>query len=236
MSDVPSKLLKLTSRLLDPTEREVVLGDLVEADAGLLQSVGQMLDLGIRRHAALWADWRPWLTGPGLTLPGSFLLMGVSLSVSQAWLQVAGPGPIPQGGLNRLVTLLYLLVGWSWTSGFVIGRLSRRTLWASVALCAGPCLECLSKFHLDSLSPVCLLWFLIPAALGVQQGMRGMPINPSEAVVIGLGLAASMASAWHGDPPRWWSPPWWLLDILMSWPALYLITQAMRSPRRRYIC
>jgi hypothetical protein len=28
------------------------------------------------------------------------------------------------------------LIGWSWTSGFVVGRLSRRTLWLTVALFA----------------------------------------------------------------------------------------------------
>ena len=228
MSAAAAMLLNLTARVLEPREREVVLGDLAEMEAGLLQSVSQVLDLGIRRHAALWVDWRPWLTGPGLTLPGSFLLMGVSLSVSQAWLQVADSGATPAGGLTWLLTQLCLLLVWSWTSGFVVGSLSRRTVWASVALCCWPCSVCLSKFHLQSLSPLCLLWFLIPAALGVRQGMRGSRISLTAAVVITCALTLAMAAAWHGNAQRWWTPPWWLLDVLMSWPALYLVSNAMR--------
>jgi hypothetical protein len=236
MSTAPSLLLNLTARMLEPREREVVLGDLAEADAGLLESVSQVLDLGIRRHAALWADWRPWLTGPGLTLPGSFLLMGVSLSVSQACLQVATSGPTPTGGLTWLLTQMCLLLGWSWTSGFVVGSLSRRTLWASIALCGWPCFVCLAKFHVESLSPACLLWFLIPAGLGVWQGMRSSRISLSAAAVITFALTLAMVIAWHGNAQRWWTPPWWLLDALMSWPALYLVTRATRSSQRRSVC
>ena len=229
-------LLNLTARMLEPREREVVLGDLAEAQTGLLQSVSQVLDLGIRRHAALWADWRPWLTGPGLTLPGSFLLMGVSLSLSQACVQVADSGAMPAGGLTWLFTQLCLLLGWSWTSGFVVGSLSRRTLWASIALCCWPCFVCLSKFHLESLSPVCLLWFLIPAGLGVRQGMRGNRISRAVAFGIAFALTLAMVGTWHGNAQRWWSPPGWLVDALMSWPALYLVGRAMKSSQRRSVC
>ena len=236
MSAAPSMLLNLTARMLEPREREVVLGDLAEADAGVLQSVSQVLDLGIRRHAALWADWRPWLTGFGLTLPGSFLLMGVSLSVSQACLQFGGVGPMPAGGLTWLLTQMCLLLGWSWTSGFVVGSLSRRTLWASIALCCWPCFVCLSKFHLEALSPACLLWFLIPAGLGAGQGMRGSRVSLRTAVMITFAVTLAMVIAWHGNAQRWWSPPWWLVDVLMSWPALYLVARAMRSSQQRSVC
>jgi hypothetical protein len=167
-----------------------------------------------------------------LTLPGSFLLMGVSLSVSQACLKVAESGATPDGSLTWLLTQLCLLLGWSWTSGFVVGSLSRRTLWASVALCCWPCFVCLSKFHLESLSPLCLLWFLIPAALGVRQGMRGSRISLTAAVLVTFALTLAMAVAWHGNAQRWWSPPWWLVDALMSWPAFYLVSRAMKSQRR----
>lgn len=236
MSAASSLLLNLTARMLEPREREVVLGDLAETQSGLLQSVSQVLDLGIRRHAALWADWRPWLTGPGLTLPGSFLLMGVSLSVSQTCLEVADFGASPAGRLAWLTTQMCLLLGWSWTTGFVVGSLSRRTVWASIALCCWPCFVCLSKFHLQSLSPVCLLWFLIPAGLGVRQGMRGGQISLPAAVTIALGLILAMAVAWHHNAQRWWTPPWWLVDVLMSWPALFLVGRAMQSSRRRSVC
>jgi len=213
-------LLDLTARMLEPREREVVLGDLAEADAGALESVSQVLDLGIRRHAALWTNWRPWLTGPGLTLPASFLLMGVSLSVSQACLE------LPAGGYTWLLTQLSLLLGWSWTTGFVVGSLSRRTLWASVVLCCGPCIDCLLKFHLEALSPLCLLWFLIPAGFGVRQGLRGGRVSLPAAAAITAALVSAMLISGHGDAQRWWSPPFLLVDAVMSWPALYLLFKA----------
>jgi hypothetical protein len=206
--------------MLEPREREVVLGDLAEANAGALESVSQVLDLGIRRQAGLWTGWRPWLTGPGLTLPASFCLMGVSLSVSQASLD---------GGLTWLLTQMSLLLGWSWTTGYVVGSLSRRTLWASIVLCCWPCLVCLSKFHLQALSPLCLLWFLIPAGLGVRHGLRGGHISRSAAAVITVALILAMLISWHGGAQRWWSPPLLLVDALMSWPALYLLVRQWRS-------
>jgi len=176
-----------------------------------------VLGLGIRRHAALWTSWRPWVTGPGLTLPASFFLMGVSLSVSQACLQ------LPASGYTWLLTQMSLLLCWSWTAGFVVGSLSRRTLWASIGLCCWPCFICLSKFHLEALSPLCLLWFLIPAGCGVRQGLRGRYVSLPAAAAITVALVSAMLISWHGAAQRWWSPPWWLADALMSWPALYLL-------------
>lgn len=228
MNASASLLVNLTSQLLTPAEREVVLGDLAEARAGVLHSLRQVLELGIRRHIALWKSWQPWLTGPGLALPASFLLMGVSLSVSQAGLQLADPGSGATAGLIRLVTQACLLLGWSWTAGYVVGNLSRRTLWASIAICAGPCIDCLSKFHLDSLSPLCLLWFLIPAGLGVRQGLRRTRVTLSGALAITAVLTLAMFLAWRGDAPRWWTPPWWLVDAVMSWPSLYLVAKARK--------
>jgi hypothetical protein len=221
-----SLLLNLTARVLEPREREVVLGDLAEADIDVLRSIGQVLDLGIRRHAAFWTSWRPWLTGPGLTLPGSFLLMGVSLSVSQACLQLSDRGSMSDGRLTWLLTQACLLLGWSWTAGFVVGNLSRRTLWTSIALCCWPCFVCLSKFHLDSLSPICLLWFLVPAALGVRQGLRDTTVGLPTALTIALALMSAMLLAWQSDARRWWTPPGWVVDGVMSWPALYLVARA----------
>jgi len=74
-------VVDIVSRLLEPDEREAVRGDLTESGARGGQALRDVLGLVVRRQAALWSDWRPWLTG------------------------------------------------WSWTSGFVLGSLSRRTLW-----------------------------------------------------------------------------------------------------------
>jgi len=225
----PSFLVKLTARLLEPREREVVLGDLTEVHASPLQAVCEVLNLGIRRHSALWLNWRPWLAGPGLAVPASFLLMGVSLSVSQSCLELVKPDT-GTGSVTWLLTQMCLLLIWSWTSGFVIGSLSRRTLWASIVMCCWPCLVCVSKFHLELLSPVCLLWFLIPAGLGVRQGLSGKRIRLSVALTITTVLMLAMLLRWQGGVQRWWSPPWWLVDFVMSWPALFLVARASSRP------
>jgi len=204
--------------------------------------VFQVLDLGVRRHAALWLQWRPWLTGPGLALPGSFLLMGVSLSVSQVCLQLVGsgtpqPGATTSGSLTSLLTQICLLLGWSWTGGFVVGCLSRRTLWASIVLCFWPCLLCLSRFHLESLSRMCLLWFLIPAGLGVHQGLRRSGIRLPAALAMATALTLAMLLTWHGAAQRWWTPPSWLVNGVMSWPAWYLVARAgSRRPKVELVC
>jgi len=229
MISSPSLLVKLTARLLEPREREVVLGDLTEVHASPLQAVCEVLNLGIRRHSALWLNWRPWLAGPGLAVPASFLLMGVSLSVSQSCLELVKPDT-GTGSVTWLLTQMCLLLIWSWTSGFVIGSLSRRTLWASIVMCCWPCFVCVSKFHLELLSPVCLLWFLIPAGLGVRQGLSGKRIRLSVALTITTVLMLAMLLRWQGGVQRWWSPPWWLVDFVMSWPALFLVARASSRP------
>ena len=75
-------LLKIAAALLGRDEREAVLGDLAETGAGAWRSLGEVLGLIARQQIALWNSWRPWLATFGVALPGSLLLMGVSLSVS----------------------------------------------------------------------------------------------------------------------------------------------------------
>src|SRR3982751_5082502 len=55
------KLATALSRLLTPDERHAVLGDLMESGATGARAVHDVLGLIVRREAALWKDWRPWL-------------------------------------------------------------------------------------------------------------------------------------------------------------------------------
>ncbi len=50
--------------------------------------MSDVFGLVVRRQVAPWRSWRPWLAVLGLGVPGSFLLMGFSLSVSQAYQQL----------------------------------------------------------------------------------------------------------------------------------------------------
>jgi len=135
--------------LLDPREREVVLGDLAETGACGADALRGVLGLVIRRQAALWLDWRPWFAVGLIVVP-----IGVMLShASRYWGESAAENirhywilwdfsylgfPGWRADLIRTIAgtgIAWLaLFGWSWTSGFVIGRVSRRAIWTTMAL------------------------------------------------------------------------------------------------------
>ncbi|MGI9073879.1 MAG: hypothetical protein ACR2JB_21765, partial [Bryobacteraceae bacterium] len=64
----------IASRLLEPDERDSVLGDFAESGETGGQALCGLLGLIVRRQAALWNDWRPWLTLGSLVIPLAWLL------------------------------------------------------------------------------------------------------------------------------------------------------------------
>src|SRR5690348_9673694 len=142
------RLLEMAARRLERSERDAVLGDLTETGTNTWRGMREVLGLVARRELALWYDWRPWLAAFGVALPGSFLLMGVSLSVSCTYLRLTGAAVVgvcaPTGHEGFLLPAcqVLLLLTWAWTSGFFVGSVSRRTLWVTVAACLSPCLYC----------------------------------------------------------------------------------------------
>jgi hypothetical protein len=220
MSRTESRLVGFVSHLLEPNEREVVLGDLEEGGESARQSLVAILGLVIRREAALWRNWRPWLAAFGLALPFSFLLMGFSLSVSRAYQQYAGVHVGP--GFALLLCNVLLLAGWAWTGGFVVGAISRRTLWVSAALSFAPCLFCLERFRVESLSRLCLLLFLPAALWGARRGLQLVYIKRSSAIALAVGVTALTI-------PLWSSSGLWLPNWALSWPAWYLVATARKA-------
>jgi hypothetical protein len=158
-------LVETTAQLLEGERREAVLGDLIEAGESAGQALLGIFGLVLRLHAAAWKSWRPWLAAFGVSLPASFYLMGFSVSVSYAFVQWPGTAP--------LVAKTLLLIACSLGAGYVVTTLSRRTLWVSALLCGSPCLFCLARFRVPSLSRFSLFLFILPAALGVRQALRG---------------------------------------------------------------
>jgi hypothetical protein len=218
--------------LLEREEGEAVRGDLVEAGESAWQGLLAVLGLVMRRQLLLWKNWRPWLAAFGLALPSSFLLMGFSLSVSRAYQQFVGPAILNATGLTvgpgflLLLCNVLLLAAWSWTGGFVVGSVSRRTVWVSAALSFAPCLFCLERFRVESLSRFCLLLFLVPAILGVQRGLRLVRIKLGSAIVLAVGATALTI-------PMWSSGGLWIPNWALSWPAWYLVATAQRPLRRK---
>ncbi|MFZ0516875.1 MAG: hypothetical protein WBG23_00190 [Acidobacteriaceae bacterium] len=139
----------IVSGMLAPTEREAVRGDLIESGETGNQALLAVLGLLCRRQAALWSDWRPWLVLAGLVLPLGTLLSLVSRNTASSsaidiwfyannwdWNLLSTRGfwygfaeCVPGFLISNLA-----LVCWSWTSGFLLASLSRRTIWLNGAL------------------------------------------------------------------------------------------------------
>jgi hypothetical protein len=217
-------LLELSTRLLDPEEREVVLGDLQETHETTWRGLLDVFSLVLHRQAGLWRDPRPWIAGFVVALPSSYLLTTASLSVTCTYQRLVnhrvfvGHWPTGHEGFPLLLCHMLLLIAWSWTAGYMIGSVSRRTLWASVVLAAVPSLHSLCM----SVSGLCLFLFLPPAILGAWRGWQGSRISFRAASVLALTVTVLMISAWSNG--ALWTANWALLC-----PAWYLVVGARRS-------
>jgi hypothetical protein len=180
--------------------------------------------------------WRPWIAAFGLSLPCSFLLMGASLSVSEAFQNIIAShgglgGPSSASLWLSAIPQALLLVGWSWTGGFVASSTSRRTLWVSTLSCLLPCMFCLFRFRLESLSAYCLFLFLLPAVRGASDGLRMGRLKrvPAMLLAVAVTLLAVPALHMHGEP--WWNPPRYFIAMTLTWPAWYLAVIS-KTPHR----
>ena len=219
--------------MLGRDEREAVLGDLIEAGDGAWSAMIAVLGLVVRREAGAWKSWRPWVAVFGLSVPCSFLLMGASVSVCQAFQHILAAGGHPLGSSwLAIVPQALLLVGCSWTGGFVVGSLSRRTLWFSTLSCLLPCLFCISRFHIESLSPLCLLIFLLPGMRGASDALRIGHMKSGSAMLLAhaMTLLAVTTLHHHGEP--WWNPPRYMSAFALLWPAWYMVAISTKTERR----
>lgn len=203
MTKVDGSFIQMVAaELLAREEREAVLGDLAESGTSAWQGVLEILGLAIRRQAALWYDWRPWLAAFGVALPGTLLLLGVSFWLSCTYYRLTDTAVCATCLANQregpllLLAHVLLLISWSWTSGFVVGSVSRRTLWVSVALSLCPCVHCLAMFREPSLSRISVLLFVPPTILGIHHGLRFVRMRPGLAFAVALLVTALMICAW----------------------------------------
>jgi hypothetical protein len=220
-------LISLAAQFLEREEREAVEGDLIEGGGSAFRGLLDVTGLIIRRQAILWKNWRPWLAAFGLALPSTLLLMGLSVSVSRAYRELIDPAILQATGVTvspgfwLLVCNVALLVAWSWTGGFVVGSISRRTVWVSAALSSLPCMFCLARFRIESLSRFCLLLFLLPAIWGVRRGLRIARIKLGPAIALAITVTALTIPTWSSSGA--WIPNW-----ALSWPAWFLVATAER--------
>lgn len=244
-------LVELAARPLDRDERDAVLGDSLEAGDSSWRALSGVLGFVLRRQLLLWKGWRPWLAF-GFAVPCTWLLMVVSLSVTCTSERLLGLNlghwaPTGHEGLFLLLCHIFLLVAWSWTSGFAIGSLSPRTLWTNVALflllahylhhmyiVAAP-VEAMHgavaggfPFHgsLLSLAPLAPFLFVLPAVWGVRQGLHTIRLRMAPALLLAVVITLLAASAWINNAL-------WVFNWLLVCPALYLVSTARRSETNR---
>jgi hypothetical protein len=139
-------LAELTSQLLEPHEREAVRGDLVESHVSGWRALREVLGLVARRQASLWAEWRPWLAMVGVVLPLGILLSHASRWWSDStahdislyvrlwdWSYLSYPGWRREflGSVRAAVLSAAALSVWSWTCGYMLASVSRRTVWVA---------------------------------------------------------------------------------------------------------
>lgn len=232
------RAVETASNLLESNEREAVCGDLMESGESAWHSLLDVVGLVIRRQTMLWKSWRPWVAGFGLVVPSSFLLMGLSLSVSQAYLQLTRPlqsTALTDTSFFRLILNFSLLLGWSWTGGFVVGSISRRTLWLSSILYCFPCLFCLREFHIPSMSKFCLLLFLVPTVWGIQRGWQRGRMTLNAALTLAAAITLLALPVWSSTAgENWRHPSPWILNCVLSWPAWYLVAVAANRPENEF--
>jgi hypothetical protein len=227
MNAIVWPLVELSSKLLGHEEREVVLGDLQETNENVWRAMLDVFGLVFRRQAGLWRDPRPWLAGFVVALPSSYLLMVASFSVSCTYQRLVnhkvyvGHWPTGHEGFPLLLCHIFLLIAWSWTAGYVVGSVSRRTLWASAVLSALPSLS----FLCMSVSGPYIFLFLPPAILGIRGGWQGSRISFRTASALALTMTVLMISAWSNQAL-------WVRNWALLYPAWYLAAAAWRSGQK----
>lgn len=133
-------LVDRVSRTLESDERQAVLGDLAESGETAGRALLDVLGLVIRRQAALWMHWRPWLALVGLIVPLGMLPSVASRRIADSsviyiwlyannwdWAYLHNPG-FRHDFAHYITAILleyFTLVCWSWSGGFLLGSASR---------------------------------------------------------------------------------------------------------------
>lgn len=243
-------LVDRLARVLEPDEREAVRGDIAESGEPAVRALLDVLGLVVRRQVTLWKDWRPWVTLAGLVVPLGMLLSLNSISLGRSydlyvWVfrnsGVIDPGTLKDAGLTvrqsiGLLLFRSLLLGaWSWTSGFVLASLSRRTvsinapLFFLILLCAfglvAPKSHDLSEAARLFPLVVEVVLVLLPSLWGMHQGL-GLATFPLVQPVLWAATVLAATTVYSFPEANWQMR---VLRMGEYWPAWYVIAIATRE-------
>jgi hypothetical protein len=225
MTNFGWSLVELSARLLERDEREFVLGDLAEEQENAWRALCEVLGLFLRQQTLLWRDARPWIAGFLVAWPASHLLTHVSLSVTSTYERLFNHRFFPYTGHEGFFLWtchILLLVAWSWAAGYVVGSMSRGTVWVSAALGIAACNSTLGTVWVDWAPRLCLFLFVPPALVGMWHGVRQtVRIPQNVAAILAIGVTVLMTVAWFSDAL-------WIFNWALIWPAWYLVATAAR--------
>lgn len=227
MSRIAWKLVGLVSELLEQDESDAVVGDLMEGGESGWRGLWEVFGLVFRRQAAHWKSPQPWLAGFVVAFPCSYLLMHVSISVTCTYERLVNHRTYAcwhtgHEGFPLLLCHILLLIAWSWSGGYIVGSVSRRTLWMSAALSVVPAAFCMCMWSSVFPSRLCLFLFLLPAIAGVQRGLQNARLSFRTALLLAATITVLMISAWSNQAL-------WVLNWALVLPAWYLTVTAWRS-------
>jgi hypothetical protein len=225
-------LVEFAAAPLAQQERDAVIGDSLEAGDSVWKALAGVLGLVLRRQFLLWKSWRPWLAVFGFGVPSTTLLMYVSVSVTCTFdrlmgFQISCWAPTGHEGFALLLCHIFLLIAWSWTSGFTLGSLSPRTLWMNATLGLFLALYFANHFRhfgSESLTNLSPYLFLVPAIWGIRQGMRTVRLRRGHAFLLAAAITMLTTAAWIGNAL-------WILNWFLLLPAWYLVVTARRGAR-----
>lgn len=247
MSTICWWLASMVCRVLKPDEREAVRGDLAESNLSGAQALRDVLGLVLRRQAALWTHWQPWLALLGVVLLAAGRLRSLWLQLDRALsLQLSAylhygtyysNGLTPGEEVIRMISLALAMFAWSWVCGFALASLSGRATWITGTLFLLPLSRPLFFFFNKLTSGRAGLIFLIcdavlalnallPALWGLNQGFRKRILRPSSALLLAFAMAiltllVTWTSGWVGTAHETWSNGLWRGGVPL-WPARLL--------------
>lgn len=250
-------LIDLLSQTLEVDERDAVYGDLTESGETGGQALRDVLGLVVRRQAAVWIDWRPWTALLALVVPTGLLLFAVSARMADSnaiylWLYANNwdSSLLSNAAFRRdffhyalLFFLQYLaLACWSWSSGFVLGCISRRTilvngiLFSFILFCGefigiprylghwislyrardlhnNAAVFALTFYRITFPLAVHVLLVLAPALWGIRQGLRTRSLRPLLRRILWTAAFVALVLMWRfPDPYR--RPATWQIQLL----------------------
>ncbi len=149
MTHVAWYVVAKLSALMEPQDREAVLGDWAESEAGGGRVLVEMAGLVLRQQVGHWTEWRPWLALSLIALPNGILLGHVAhwwadhnaiylylYFGNWTWGYLASPGARSDliSTMATMASQTAALGLWSWTAGAALSMLSGRAWRVAIAL------------------------------------------------------------------------------------------------------